>query len=200
MDPVALVAAAAFVLMVVVGALAWSARSSRQPAGRALAQAQQDVEALAARVCELSAEVDRVRREGREHEGAGREYVITTLGSAPGQPPRDTGAVALAGPSAGALLQRRLVAAIRRSTADRPAEEVLVTLAVRTVAVGHGVRRALSAENRDRIAWEMRRAARASRRSRRREVRAARREARARRLAAGRSGAPPAPAAREDAA
>lgn len=53
--------------------------------------------------------------------------------------------------------------------------ESLVTL----VSLGHGVRRALSAENRNRIAFEMRREVRRSRKQRKREVKEARRHLRA---------------------
>jgi hypothetical protein len=189
MDPVALAAAALLVVCAGLAGAAWSARASRRRASGAVQRSRDEMAALAARVDELSGEVDRVRR-AREEEH--REYVITTLAPpAPDQGAADVAdAVAVVGPGAtGALLQRRLVTAIRRTTANRPAEEVLVALAVRTVAVGHGVRRALSPANRDRIAWEMRRAARESRRARKQEVRAARRQARARRLAAARKDA-----------
>jgi hypothetical protein len=50
---------------------------------------------------------------------------------------------------------------------------------VRLVAFGYGVRRALSAENRNRIAFEMRREVRRARKDRRRELKAARRSAQA---------------------
>ncbi len=185
MDPVApaLAALAGLALVLACVGLAWLARSvgvSRRRGSRAVQHAEDRMAALAARVEELSGEVDRVRR-GRDDER--REYVITTLAA----PASDTASGTAADPatgSTGAVLQTRLVTAIRRSTADRPAEQVLVALAVRTVAVGHGVRRALSPPNRDRIMWEMRRATRESRRSRKQEVRAARRQARARRVAA----------------
>jgi hypothetical protein len=203
MNPVALAAAAALVLLLVCAGLVRSLRSARSSRRRA-DQAQQELASLVARVDELAGEVRRAGRQRHERAADGREYVITTLGTPePDRTGRDGAAVSLSGtPSvrgpAGAALQRRLVTAIRRSTADRPAEEVLVSLAVRTVAVGHGVRRALSAENRDRIGWEMRRAMRHSRRVRRQELRAARREARARRVAAARTGR--AATAAEDAA
>jgi hypothetical protein len=196
MDPVALAVLMALVLLVllVCGGLVrvvGSARAARRRAAHATALArQEEVAALTARVDRLSAEVERARR---EREGHGREYVITTLreaapaGLGPGGDERLPDVLRdETGGSAGALLQQRLVTAIRRGTADRPAEQALVSLAVRTVAVGHGVRRALSADNRDRIAWEMRRATRHSRRVRKQEVRAARREARARRVASAR--------------
>jgi hypothetical protein len=60
---------------------------------------------------------------------------------------------------------------------------------VKVVAFGHGVRRALSAESRNRIWFEMRREVRASRRRRRREMKAFVREARAAQRASERSDA-----------
>ena len=50
---------------------------------------------------------------------------------------------------------------------------------VRLISLGHGVRRALSAENRNRIAFEMRRELRRSRKQRRRDLKEARRSPRA---------------------
>ncbi|MGZ4437105.1 MAG: hypothetical protein ACXVW6_05670 [Nocardioidaceae bacterium] len=50
---------------------------------------------------------------------------------------------------------------------------------VRVLSLGYGVRRALSAENRNRIAFEVRREIRRSRKQRRREVKEARRHLRA---------------------
>ena len=50
---------------------------------------------------------------------------------------------------------------------------------VRVLSLGYGVRRALSAENRNRIAFEVRREVKRSRKQRRREVKEARRHLRA---------------------
>ena len=50
---------------------------------------------------------------------------------------------------------------------------------VRLVSLGHGLRRALSPENRNRIAFEMRQEVRRSRKQRRREIKEARRHLRA---------------------
>ena len=55
---------------------------------------------------------------------------------------------------------------------------------VRLVSLGYGVRRALSAENRNRIAFEMRREVRRSRKQRRRDLKEARRSPRAEETAA----------------
>jgi hypothetical protein len=54
----------------------------------------------------------------------------------------------------------------------------LVESAVRVASLAHGVRRALSAESRNRIRFEMGREVKRSRRQRRREVRHARRHLR----------------------
>ena len=62
--------------------------------------------------------------------------------------------------------------------------------AVRVVSLAHGVRRALSAENRNRIRFEVRREVRRSRRQRRRDLKEARRHLRVHRApAAGRDAA-----------
>ena len=50
---------------------------------------------------------------------------------------------------------------------------------VRVVSLGHGVRRALSAENRNRIRFEVRREVKRSRRQRRRDLKEAKRHLRA---------------------
>jgi hypothetical protein len=68
--------------------------------------------------------------------------------------------------------------------AARPAGHELVTLAlaestIRLAALAHGVRRALSPENRNRIRFEMGREVKRSRRQRRRDVKEAKRHLRA---------------------
>jgi hypothetical protein len=63
-------------------------------------------------------------------------------------------------------------------TAGQFASVALGESLVRVVSLGHGVRRALSAENRNRIRFEIRREVKRSRRERRREVKEARRQLR----------------------
>ncbi len=101
------------------------------------------------------------------------EFVITTAPSSPGVLPAPGAGSAdppgtLVGPagptaplSAGAF-------------ASQAAGESLVTV----LSLGHGVRRALSAENRNRIGFEMRREVRRARRERRREAKEAKRHLR----------------------
>ncbi|QWZ09389.1 hypothetical protein KRR39_06350 [Nocardioides panacis] len=87
------------------------------------------------------------------------EFVITSLPA--GSPPRpDRAGTDLAVP------------------AGQFASVALGESLVRVVSLGHGVRRALSAENRNRIRFEIRREVKRSRRQRRREVKEARRHLR----------------------
>jgi hypothetical protein len=138
------------------------------------------VEALSGRVAELAEELVETRRTA----AADHEYVITSFG-APG----------VAGPERSDLeetrrgvLEAQLLAPGRtpvgRRLEDRLVDTVagrgrstgpLVDLVVRTVALGHGVRRALTPDNLDRAAAESQVARRRSRRDRRRELREARR-------------------------
>lgn len=96
---------------------------------------------------------------------ADQEFVITSAGSpgVPAAPEPD-------GPAAQQLTTRQF--------ATVALGESLVTVA----AFGHGLRRALSAENRNRIAFEMRREVRRARKQRRRDVKEARRHLRSRAL------------------
>ena len=64
------------------------------------------------------------------------------------------------------------------------ADIVLRETVVQTASLFHGVRRALSPENRNRIRFEMRREVKRSRKQRRADLRAARREWEARQRAA----------------
>lgn len=88
------------------------------------------------------------------------EYVITTAG----EPDRDE-AVAPSAPA---------VPVSGRQFASMAVGESLVTI----LSLGYGVRRALSAQNRNRIGFEMRRAVRTARKQRRREEKQARRHLR----------------------
>lgn len=88
------------------------------------------------------------------------EYVITTAGEPDPSDPADADA------------PRPVVTG--RQFASVALGESLVTL----VSLGYGVRRALSAENRNRIGFEMRREVRRSRKQRKRDVKQARRNLR----------------------
>jgi hypothetical protein len=101
-----------------------------------------------------------------------QEFVITTAGSpdAPGGPARPDGLDKLDQPGQEPLSARQF--------ASVAVGESLVTL----VSFGYGVRRALSAENRNRIAFEMRREVRRARKQRRRDLKEAKRHLRAQAL------------------
>jgi hypothetical protein len=125
-----------------------------------------DLEVVRRELAALRARVDRPAT-GSGEPGPVRdedEFVITSLVT----PTQATGAGAPEAPD------RRLSGV----------EVVSVTVGeslVRVVSLAHGVRRALSAENRNRIAFEVRREVRRSRKQRRRDVREAQRDVRMRR-------------------
>jgi hypothetical protein len=159
-----------------------AARRRRAALDAELARSRQEVEALSRRVAELSDDVVRARRAADED----REYVITSLTGdhrVPDtlEPPRLVSASAR--PEVGRVLQDHLVGALARQPRGSAVREHAVQLVVRTVAAGHGLRRALSPDVLDRAAAEAHVARRRSRRERRRQVRQARRIVRAESLA-----------------
>lgn len=133
-------------LLVLLGAALATLVVSRRARAReqdALATARADVDTLLARVDELSAELAASRAPAPVEDG----YLITTAG----------------GPVDRSLLPQVPERAVLSVTVGEP----LVKLA----AFGYGLRRALSAESRNRIAFEMRREARRARKARRRAAR-----------------------------
>lgn len=144
------------VVVALVGLRGAARRSRRDRAIRAeLAEVRRELAEVRRR---LDAPAPTAQAEPREP----REYVITTMPHGrhgPEEPDR---------PAAGA---QPLTSGQFASVA---VGESLVTL----VSLGHGVRRALSAENRNRIAFEMRREVRRARKQRRRELKQARRNLR----------------------
>jgi hypothetical protein len=136
-------------LVVVLGLCALLVGSRR--ANRRLGE---QVSALQDRLTEVEREVS-VRERTTTPETP--EYVITTAGL-PEVPAATTGPPPVDG----------------RQFASVALGESLVRL----VSLGHGVRRALSAENRNRIGYEMRREVRRSRRQRKRDLKEARRHLR----------------------
>jgi hypothetical protein len=180
MEPGALVGAVALGLAVVL--LAWlltlrarrAASARRDALAAELARSRSDVDALTRRVTELADEL----REARQVAAADHEYVITSLGQpgTGGQGVVDAVLLEPRRPALGRVLEDRLVGLLNRRTGSpgRIAGAVL-----RTVAVGHGVRRALSPDILDRAAAESQVARRRSRRTRRKELRDARRLLRA---------------------
>jgi hypothetical protein len=111
-----------------------------------------------------------------------REYVITSLGDLDdGEHPAQVArlAAAPARPAVGMILEQQLVGALAKQRDQSLLRARAVDVVVRTVALGHGVRRALSPDVRDRAAAEAHVARRRSRRERKREEREARRLLRA---------------------
>jgi hypothetical protein len=116
----------------------------------------QEVAALHARLEQLE------EREAPPGRGSEVEYVITTAGLPE-----------LSRPGGGEVAQRPQIDA--RQFASVAVGESLVRIA----SLAYGVRRALSAENRNRIGFEVRREIRRARRQRRRDLKEARRHLRA---------------------
>jgi hypothetical protein len=157
METPVLVAGAALVLLVLVGVLVLVARgrSSRRALGAALAEAQVET-------AELRARLDRIT-EQLEHQSSTMirmddpAFVITDAGR----------------PATRADVPDRVVLS---AAVGEPL--------VKVVAFGHGVRRALSPESRNRIWFEMRREVRRARKQRRREMKDAWRRVQAQERAA----------------
>jgi hypothetical protein len=198
MGPVALTAAlvaavvAAVTLLVVSVALVRATRTTRAERERLdheLSTSRGEVAELSRRVAELSAEVTATRQD--------RDYVITSLAGdaassdreGAGAHPRPDEAALLPydeerdRPSVGQVVEDQLVGMLARQDGSWLRARA-VDVVVRTVALGHGVRRALSPDVLDRAAAEAHVARRRSRRDRRRELREARRLVRGSRQAA----------------
>jgi hypothetical protein len=118
-----------------------------------------DIEAARAEAAELRARLDRLEQETAEAEQAPvpdqREYTITHVGEQPDVEP--------------ARLERAVFA-----------DHLLRESVIRLGSLAHGVRRALDAETRNRIRFEMRREVKRARKQRRAEQRDAYRDWRAR--------------------
>jgi len=163
MDQALLVTLSAVAGVVVVGllvglvvALVAGARGRRRLEAE-LAAARADVDGLRSQVDDLA----RVAPPPApaDHAAPGREYVITSISD-------QAAGAELAVPTTTELTGREFVTVA--------AGESLV----RVVSLAHGVRRALSAENRNRIRFEMRREVKRARRRRRRDLKDARRQLR----------------------
>jgi hypothetical protein len=142
-----------------------------------LARGREDVDVLARRVGELAEEVDRARADAALA-SRDREYVITSLGEL-GGPVDRPGPLAPPRVRVARALEDRVVAGLARRRTGSPVRARAVDVVVRTVALGHGVRRALTPDVLDRAAAESHVARRRSRRVRRQELRDARRLVRA---------------------
>lgn len=156
---------------------------SRQLLEAQLAQSRQEVSELARAVAGLSRQVESAQRAGV----AEREYVITTLAEAagvaelgaPGQSFAQPSIRPVTGAAVVEVLEEQAVSRLAEVDTSRPWGARLADAGVKALALGHGVRRALSEENRDRAAAEAHVARRRSRRTRRQELREARRLLRA---------------------
>jgi hypothetical protein len=139
-----LIGCIAVVLLVLLGLLALVLRS-RAESRRQLAAALAETAALSRRLDELSEQLDRAVERDRA-QAQDSAYVITDAGE----------------PRPDANVPDRLVLT---ATVGEPL--------VKVVSFGHGVRRALSAESRNRIWFEVRREVRRARKQRRRETKEA---------------------------
>ena len=166
MTPALIVTVAAVAVVVAAGTVAL--RTSRRERRRLAAQvesAHADVEALRARVEELSRELSTSTGvTGAE----AHEFVITSL-------PDGT----LRGTLAAAADEPATTTASSPLSAGEFASVALGESLVRLLSLGYGVRRALTAESRNRIRFEMRRVVKRSRRQRRRDLKEAKRHLRA---------------------
>jgi hypothetical protein len=164
MNPWVYAAAAAAVLAVVLSCLlvARSGRRSRAELHQQLLTAREDVLALTDRLEALSAEVDEARRVAEERAARTElePFVITGV---------------VAEDDATTPREAQLVQAIEAGKPEWVPAKPLRQALVKSVSFAHGVRRALSPDNRDRIRLEMQAEVRRSRRQRKAEMKAVRR-------------------------
>lgn len=160
-----LLAALLAALVAGLAALAWALfvalRRERERAAAELARTRSEAAELRARVEALAAQAALA---GRAAHAEPEEFVITHLG----EPDEDE-----LGPGDDTRIDRRLFADL-----------VLRESLVKAAALGHGVRRALAPETRNRIRFEMKREVKRSKRARKDEYRRVREEIRARERAA----------------
>jgi type II secretory pathway pseudopilin PulG len=161
---VVLVAACALLLVVLLGVLVGVLAGSRRTQAR-LEASQADLEALREQVEALGARAPEPASTSHEsRHRAPEEYLITTLPS---------------GATGRHVAQRdEAEAPVRQLTAGEFASVALGESLVKVFSFGYGVRRALSAENRNRIRFEVRREVKRARKQRRRDVKEAKRHLR----------------------
>ena len=169
MNPALLATVAAIVGVVVVIVVALLvARATRRRWQAQLDAARADVDALRARL-------DAIDAPATQHPpttAGPSEFLITSL-------PETPTSLHVAEPASDrARAEEPMVGQASAPTADRFATVALGESLVRLVSLGYGVRRALSAENRNRIRFEMRREVKRARRQRRRDLKEAKRQLR----------------------
>lgn len=160
--PLAALAVALVVTVLAAGAVALTAARSRRRLEAELAASREELAAVRKRLDGLAR---RVERPAPKPAAAEQEFVITTAGL----------------PEAVATSADQVVAggAVEPVSARQFASVALGESLVTIASFGYGVRRALSAENRNRIGFEMRREVRRARKQRRRDLREAKRHLRA---------------------
>ncbi len=178
-------AALLLAVLLLAGATAAVRRNarSRELLEARLAASQREVAQLADAVAGLARQVHGSRRAA----DAEREYVITTLSDAADAaeltsvPPRqvEPRMRPVTGTAVVEALEEQAVARLSEVDTSRAWGGRVAEVGVKALAFGHGLRRALSEENRDRAAAEAHVARRRSRRTRRQELREARRLVRA---------------------
>ena len=159
---IAVLAAVAAVAVLGLVVAVTTSVSARRRLEHELRTSRESEERLRARVEELSRAVEVA--DPHHAPAPDQEFVITSLGDVSPAPADQDGRApeGLSGPAFASLAARESL--------------------IRLVSLGHGVRRALSAESRNRIRFEVGREIRRSRKVRRREVKEARRQLRAQSL------------------
>ena len=170
MDPWLYFAVGAALLVALAGCalVVRTVRRSRTELRAELAAARHDVHLLTDRLENLTAEVAEARRAAEERARTDVAPVVITgvvAGAEPEVVPREA----------------QIVHAIETSSPHWVPAAPLREALIKTVSLGHGLRRALSADNRDRIILEMRAEVRRSRRQRKAEMKAVRKYLRERR-------------------
>ena len=163
--------------LVAVGVVvARRSRASRRMVEEQLAGSRREVADLAEQVGRLAAQAEAGRRRSAEDHG----YVITTRAEAAqvsrGPEVEETG---IGGAPLAEVLEEQAVSRLAQVDTSTRVGARIADAGVRAVALGHGLRRALRQENRDRASAEAHVARRRSRRTRRQELREARRLLRA---------------------
>jgi hypothetical protein len=176
-----LVAASALVLLGFALAVHRGRRRAAHERARledGLRRSQDQVEALARRVEDLTTEVQSARR-ATDSAAADREYVITTLAEAAVATGSRADAPLVPRTSPPLDVEQRVVEGLGRLDDRSVVGRRVVETGVSLLAAVHGVRRALQPEHLDRAAAEAHVARRRSRRLRRQELREAKRLLRA---------------------